>query len=71
MKRLVTWADLNYTHEPGPCPFQDGILELTEEHFAAWDRDLEGVWEVTRHPTKPGHWLPAVFHPSEDGPDEG
>jgi hypothetical protein len=27
------------------------------------------VWEVTRRPTKLGHWLPAVFHPSEDGPD--
>jgi hypothetical protein len=70
VKRLVTWPDVNYIQEPGSYNFQDGILDLERSHLDAWERDLEGVWEVSRHPAKAGTWLPAHFHPSENGPYE-
>ncbi len=72
MKQLVTWADVNSIHEPGSYGFQDGILDLDQAHIEAWERDLEGVWEVARHPdlARAGTWIPAVFHSFEDGPYE-
>ena len=72
MKRFVTWADVNYIHEPGSYDFQDGVLDLEPTHLAAWEQDVEGVWEVARHPSPScaGAWLPVRFHPSEHGPDE-
>jgi hypothetical protein len=51
MKCLVTWADLNYIDAPGSYGFQDGILDLGSDHLEAWERDLEGVWEVGRNPS--------------------
>ncbi len=72
MKRFVTWADVNYVHNPGSYGFQDGILDLEQSHLDAWERDLEGVWEVARQadPARAGAWKPVTFHPSKDGPDE-
>ncbi len=70
MKPLVTWPDINYIHEPGSYSFQDGIIDLEQAHIEAWERDLEGIWEVARHPTKAETWVPIRFHPSENGPDE-
>jgi hypothetical protein len=70
VKRLVTWPDVNYTHEPGSYNFQDGILDLERTHLDAWERDLEGVWEVARNsdPARAGAWVPVTFHASEHGP---
>ncbi len=70
MKRLVTWPDINYIREPGSYSFQDGTLDIEQSHLDAWERDLEGIWEVARHPAKTDTWLPAIFHPSENGPCE-
>jgi hypothetical protein len=72
VKCLVTWADLNYIDEPGSYGFQDGILDLGSDHLEAWERDLEGVWEVGRTPlpARAGSWAPVRFHPSDDGPEE-
>lgn len=70
MKRLVTWPDVNYIHEPGSYNFQDGILDLERTHLDAWECDLEGVWEVARNsdPARAGAWVPVTFHTSEHGP---
>ena len=72
MKRFVSWADINYINQPGSYDFQDGVLDLEPVHLEAWDRDVEGLWEVGRHlsPARAGAWIPVHFHPSEDGPDE-
>jgi hypothetical protein len=72
VKRFVTWADVNYIHEPGSYHFQDGILDIEQTHLNAWERDLEGFWEVARapNPTRAGAWVPVIFHPSESGPYE-
>ena len=35
MKRFVTWADINYIHEPGSYNFQDGILDIEQAHLDA------------------------------------
>jgi hypothetical protein len=67
VKRFVTWADINYIHEPGSYNFQDGILDIEQTHLDPWERDLEGVWEVARHLVKAGTWVPVIFHPSESG----
>jgi hypothetical protein len=61
---------VNYIQEPGSYNFQDGILDLERAHLDAWERDLEGVWEVARSsdPTRAGAWVPMTFHASENGP---
>ena len=66
MKRFVTWADVNYVHDPGSYGFQDGILDLEQAHLDAWERDLEGLWEVAPDPdlARAGAWIPIQLHPS-------
>ncbi len=72
MKRFVTWADVNYVQNLGSHGFQDGILDLEQTHLDAWERDLEGVWEIAqnRNPTGAGAWIPIQSHPIENGPYE-
>ena len=72
MKCFVTWPDVNYVHSPGSYGFQDGILDLQQTHLDAWERDLEGLWEVAQNPdpARAGAWIPVQFYPSQNGPYE-